>query len=135
MEKLSSDDWKDLEELNRKVQAHTGPWGEVKGGQEIKPGVRQMPYMDKDPLVSEFIGVWSNKGLSYTFDWMNWDEGRAWFGSRDPSKYDQLDAETAMKLVTAAVRSDRFSEGALVAAFESGAIPGILNRFVNLPRD
>lgn len=28
--KLSSDDWKQIEEINAQVQAHSGPWGEIK---------------------------------------------------------------------------------------------------------
>lgn len=40
--------------------------------------------------------------------------------------FDSLDLVTKCKLITAIVRSDRFSEGALVSAFNSGVVLRIL---------
>ncbi len=40
--------------------------------------------------------------------------------------FDSVDIPTKCKLITAIVRNDRFCEGALVSAFESGLILKIL---------
>jgi hypothetical protein len=91
-----------------------------------------MPYAAAKPLVYEFTKTWDEKGLIIPFDWSEWQEGRDWYASADESKYDALDAETALKLLTAVIRNDRFNEGALMRAFESGDFPKIINKFVSL---
>jgi hypothetical protein len=130
--KLSSDDWKQIEEINAQVQAHSGPWGEIKGGEKDADGVIQMPYADHNPLIYSLLDVLDDKNLMIPFDWSEWDEGREWFANADESKYDTLDQETALKLITAVVRNARFNEGALLRAFEDGDIPKIINKFVSL---
>jgi len=59
------------------------------------------------------------------FDWPKWDEGRAML--RDPHfDFDTIDIPTKCLLITAIVRNDRFCDGALAGAFESGEILKIL---------
>ena len=70
--------------------------------------------------------------LVVSFDWSAWDEGREWYKNSNESKYEALDIPTALKLLTAVMRNDRFNEGALVSAFESGDFPKIINKLVEL---
>ena len=60
-----------------------------------------------------------------SFDWGAWEEGRK-IASNDDFDLDTLDLPAKCKLITAIVRSDRFCEGTLVSAFESGLILRIL---------
>ncbi len=77
------------------------------------------------PIVQQFLETVYSIPIIIAFDWVHWDEGRQI--ARNPDfDYDTLDLVTKCKLITAIVRSDRFSEGALVAAFESGLILKIL---------
>lgn len=130
--KLTGDDWKNLEEINTKIQSHTGPWGEIKGGDKNDDGSIQMPYAEHNPLIYSLLDVLDDKNLMIPFDWSEWDEGREWFANNDEAKYDTLDQETALKLITAVVRNARFNEGALLRSFEDGDIPKIMNKFVSL---
>jgi len=65
-----------------------------------------------------------------SFDWGSWDEGRK-IASDENFDFDTTDLLTKCKLITAIVRNDRFCEGALVSAFESGLILKILKSIEN----
>lgn len=130
--RLTEENWRTIESLNARIKAHQGPWGRYEGGQELKPGVRQMPFAVPDRLVSEFVAIWDQLKLIIPFDWSNWDEGRKWFADADSTKYDKLDNETALKLLTTLIRLDRFVDGTLIEAFASQQIPRIIDRFVKL---
>jgi len=54
------------------------------------------------------------------FNWGEWDEGRVFFKNNDPSKYNNIDREFILKLLTAVARNDRFCTGAWGELFESG---------------
>lgn len=132
-EKLSSltnTDWESLTDLNRRIQSHVGTWGERKGGMEIKPNLRTMPYVEKSDLVDEFVQMMYDKDLVVNFDWKNWDEGRVWMSDNNQAKYDNLDAEFTVKLITALIRQDRFSDGSLVRWFELGVMQKIIAALV-----
>jgi len=130
---LTDEDWREIEHLNARIQSHAGPWGGWGGGQEISPDVWQMPFAEPDPLVGEFEQSWYRWRLVLTdFNWSSWSEGRQWYSAPDPAKYDRLDQLTALKLLTAVIRNNRFNEGALMGAFESGDFPKIIDRFVRL---
>jgi len=58
--------------------------------------------------------------LIINFDWGKWDEDREFFQNNDPNKYDNIDREFTLKLLTAAARNDRFCAGAWGNLFESG---------------
>jgi hypothetical protein len=123
---LTDTDWQELAYLSNKIQNHKGAWGEEKGGEEIKPGVRSMPYVEQSELVTNFVQVMYDKNLVINFDWKNWDEGRAWMASEDEAKYKDLNAEFAVKLITTMIRQDRYADGTLVRWFEAGLIQKLL---------
>lgn len=129
---LSEDDWKQIGDLNNRIQTHTGSWGEMITESKTEPGTMVWPYSDEDPLVKEFVKLWYEKNLVVPFDWSDWQEGRDWYASTDDAKYNALDYETALKLLTAVIRNDRFNEGAILRSFESGDFPKIINRFTEL---
>ena len=129
---LSDDDWKRIEDLNSRIQTHTGSWGEMITESKTEPGTMVWPYPDEDPLIREFIELWYEKNLVVPFDWGDWQEGRDWYANTDDSKYDTLDYETALKLLTAVIRNDRFNDGAILRSFESGDFPKIINKFTAL---
>lgn len=129
---LNDGDWEQLVDINTRIQSHKGAWGKSQGGDTDQDGVMQMPYWVSDPLVTEFVTYMYASELIVNFDWSAWDKGREWYKSTDKTKYDTLDIPTALKLLTAVIRNDRFSDGALVSAFESGDFPKIINKLVGL---
>ncbi|GBU26919.1 hypothetical protein R84B8_00435 [Treponema sp. R8-4-B8] len=63
--------------------------------------------------------LYDNK-LIIGFDWSSWEEGREFYRNKDASKYNNLDREFILKLLTAIARNDRFYSGAWGELFESG---------------
>ncbi|MGV9001822.1 MAG: DUF6508 domain-containing protein [Candidatus Saccharimonadaceae bacterium] len=124
---LNNDALAQLQNLNTRIQAHTGPWGELKGGDKDENGIMQMPYWMSDPLINELVTFIDTKGIEVRFDWSSWDEGRDWYKDTNEAKYSNLDVETALKLLTSVIRNNRYSDGALVSAFNDGNFPKIIN--------
>lgn len=124
------DDLVKLRELNSKIQNHTGLWGVQRGGEKNENGSMQMPWVQKDPLIYEFLDFMDSKSLLPVFAWSNWKEGSDLFESNDANKYDGIDVATALKLIYATMRKDRFSDGTLVWAFESGGFPQLISQLI-----
>jgi len=129
---LSDEDVAQLKDLNTRIQSHTGKWGVHRGGEKNPDGTIVMPWVQNDPLIYELLGFMDDKGLLITFKWAEWDEGSELFTSEDPIKYDNIDVETALKLISAAARKERFADGTLAWAFESGSFPKLVSRLVEL---
>ncbi len=130
LDALSIEDWSKIMDMNAHIQNHKGSWGEIEGGKKTESGVIEMPYANPAPIISEFMKLWYEKDLVIAFDWSSWQEGRDWYANPDNDKYKKLDVVTALKLITAVLRNDRFNDGALMRAFESGDFPKIINRLI-----
>jgi len=130
--KLTGKDWRQITALNDRIQAHKGSWGSMAGGETNADGSIEMPYSVPDPLILEFVQLWYDKDLVVPFDWGGWYDAQKWHQNKDAARYDAIDSETALKLLTAMIRGDRFTEGALVNLFEAGDVPKILNRLVSI---
>lgn len=129
---LSSDKLAKLEEINSRIQNHKGPWGVSNDGQKNDSGRLEMPFVTNDPLIYEFLGFMHEENLMPVFDWTGWDEGSELFSSEDHTKYDNLDLETVLKLFYATSRKERFADGTLAWAFDSGGFLNLVNRLVEL---
>jgi len=117
-------DWQPLIELIPKIE-NTSKFGEWAGGEKDKEGNIQFPYCIPTKIVSQFLEIVYNMPIIINFDWGSWEEGWEMLNNKDYN-FDTLDLPTKCKMITAIVRSDRFCEGALVSAFESGLILKIL---------
>jgi len=129
---LSDETREQFVDINNRVQSHEGSWGKTQGGETDENGVIEMPYWVSDPLIIEFVAFFYGNEFIVNFKWSEWDEGHDWYKNSDESKYDALDVPTTLKLLTAVIRNDRFSDGALVGAFESGEFPRLINTLVGL---
>ena len=96
-----------------------------KRAQKDKGQVTQIPHCEPAPIVLRFLKVVYSIPIIISFDWVSWEEGRK-IASNPDFDFDSVNLVTKCKLITAIVRNDRFCEGALVAAFESGLILKIL---------
>lgn len=117
-------DWQPLIELIPKVES-TSKYGEWAGREKDENEIIQFPYCIQAPIVSQFLKVAYSLPIIINFDWGSWEEGRK-IASNENFDFDTLDLPTKCKLITAIVRNDRFCEGDLVSAFESGLISRIL---------
>ena len=121
---LAAKDWQPLFELIPAIRKTT-KFAEMKGGENNDQGISQIPYYSVAAIVTKFLEIVYRLPIIISFDWGAWDEGRKIVRDKNFG-FDKLDIPTKCKLITAIVRNDRFCEGALVSAFESGLILKIL---------
>ncbi len=95
------------------------------GGGKDENGIFHMPFWIENQVVSEFRELAHELQVIKDFDWQSWNEGREMLNN--PSfDYNAVDLETKRRLITYLVRNDRFNEGTLISAFESGVVLKIL---------
>jgi len=92
-------------------------------------GVRQMPWFEYSPAADELRRIAASNGWVVPFDWMAWvttpDAQRL---IADPRLVAGATTGDLVKLLTAIIRGDRFSEGELAGAYESGMLLAIVRR-------
>ena len=92
-------------------------------------GVIHLGWFDPSADMSAFLReAWSN-GWAYVFDWMTWagtPEGRRLI--KEPGAIDGAGAQDLFKILTTVIRGDRFSEGEIAGAFESGVLTAVARR-------
>jgi Family of unknown function (DUF6508) len=98
--------------------------------QEKEPGVFSMPYVIYGNTVNEFVAAAYEHGwVLRGFDWPGWAQSTEATNLRDDEAVlAQATPEQLMRLLTVVIRQDRFAEGALLDAFESGLILRIVRR-------
>ena len=92
-------------------------------------GVIHMGWYDFSPEADRFRLEMVSAGWVQPVDWMAWagsPAGRAMI--EDPQRVASATADELVLLVTAAIRGDRFSEGSLAGAHESGMLLAIARR-------
>ena len=124
IEALTRQDWSPLLALIPKIE-NTSKFGEWSSGMADEEGVIHLPYCVPEPIVSQFLEIVYAIPIIISFDWGSWEEGRK-MANDDNFNFDCTNLLAKCKLLTAIVRNDRFCEGALVSAFESGLILKIL---------
>jgi hypothetical protein len=104
--------------------------GSWHGAEEREPGVFAMPFMDHAEDVIRFTEAAYTHGWVRTdFDWREWGRSEEAISLQaSPAKLSSARTQQLAQLLTLVIRQDRFVEGSLSAAFESGLILGILRR-------
>jgi hypothetical protein len=88
-----------------------------------------LPWVEVLSDGERFLGAVRGLGFVVPFDWKGWLAGPE--GSRyraDPTRIADAPAEDLVRLLTCIVRGDRFTEGELLAAFETGVLAAIARR-------
>ena len=100
----------ELKDLVNRIENFDGVWVEIKEG---------IPHAFYNDLIIEAMKYLYDNDLIINFDWGKWEEGRAFFKNTDENKYNSIDREYILKLLTAIARNDRFCEGAWGNLFKS----------------
>lgn len=103
-----------------------GAWHPMEPSRD-DPAVSTMPWYELSDPARAFVGALG--GIIEPFDWPAWvgtPEAQALY--RDRSALASATPEQLSKLATAIIRSDRFNEGALGEAFDSGVMAAIARR-------
>ena len=120
----SIEDWQPLLDLITNIEA-TESFGELIGGERNEKGEITFPHYKENAVVGKFHEIVYKIPIIINFEWGSWDEGRE-IAKDENFNFDTIDIPTKCKLITAIVRNDRFCEGALISAFESGLILRII---------
>jgi len=118
-----------LKSLIKSIDEYKGLWFEDRS---VKEGcvISYIPWTA--PIACEAMKFLYDNDLIITFNWADWDEGRDFFKNRNPNKYDNLDKEWVLKLLTAVARNDRFCDGAWASLFESGDAQKLFTRLLEI---
>ena len=97
------------------------------GHMTASPG--EMPFYSHSDDASDFVEVCYRMKWVQPFDWSEWMGSPEAINLRDdPAAMECASAELLQKLLTVVIRQDRFADGALASAFESGLLVRILRR-------
>ena len=128
LERINSytmEDWKPLLKLIPEIEKVEQFGDDTEAMELLEQGILDMEPYDEHEIVERFREVIYSIPIAIDFNWPGWDEGREMV-SNEYFDYDTVDIPTKCKVITAIARSDRFSSGALVNAFESGLILKLL---------
>ena len=105
-------------------------FGKWCGGEEIGHGVIEDHYFQFGDSAAALIEMCYEFGwVLHSFKWSEWMHSTEAQELRDrPEKLAEASPDQLAKLLTVLVRQDRFCEGNLAAAYQSGLILGILHR-------
>jgi lipopolysaccharide biosynthesis glycosyltransferase len=128
IENLSEENWLELQSLYDQI-LDTEELSEYvpdeKNGNKIVLG-----YHTTAKPLNDLMRFFYDHKLIIDFDWSNWEEGREIAKRDGKDKFNDLDEEKTLKLFTAIMRNDRFSEGAYARFFESGDGELLLKRLL-----
>ncbi|OXR41167.1 hypothetical protein B7C42_06763 [Nocardia cerradoensis] len=83
----------------------------------------------KAPVLDEVVRFLVDRQLLLThFNWGAWEEGQQAIQRRDRATLATCTAQQCLQYLTLLVRADRFTEGTLASAFESGLMQALLHR-------
>lgn len=93
-------------------------------------GVEHLPWFTFGPTADAFrVAVGRGGWVIAGFDWRSWMATREGRALRDrPDAIAEASTDELAKLLTAIIRSDRFVEGSIAGAFESGLLARIARR-------
>ncbi|HEV7239041.1 MAG TPA: DUF6508 domain-containing protein [Thermoanaerobaculia bacterium] len=83
------------------------------------------------PVVDELFTCISTSGILFVFDWIAWKNALG-VDPFDPSHIASADLETIRKVLTYAVRENRFSDGSLAARCSDGSMERAIRRLAEL---
>jgi hypothetical protein len=124
--------WRDVDERLRRLAGWLGRLespdfvlGRWAGGERRPDGVITMPYYELSPEGREFVAALPVEPFAWT-EWLETDEGRRL--RQDRAAVAGASAAQLVKLTTAIVRSERFADGSIESAFNSGLLTAIVRR-------
>lgn len=102
--------------------------------EQKEANVHAMPYLDYAPLVDEFIQACYDFGwVKPGFDWPSWANTSEAANLRDnPAILASATMGQLENLLCTLIRQERFVDGALFSAYDSGLINAILLRIQSL---
>jgi hypothetical protein len=120
-----------LRQLAEHASALSGPdfrFGLWHQSQQLDDGSFTVPWYELGPEADRFVRDASALGFVRPLEWVAWSATPEAASLLEPGGVRNASADQIANLLTTLVRRDRFVEGGLAAAFESGLILAILER-------
>lgn len=119
LKELGPAEWNALDVALQRVEAadSLGAWTDPF---QLDDGSWRMAYASLSTEANDFIRALDDLGLQLPFDWPSWDQRRTL--AESPDQLAEATPVEAAMFLFALGRSDRFVEGELLGAFESGLI-------------
>ena len=112
------------------LQAPDFDFGHWAGGDKRPDGTITMPYYEFSDQAEKLRATLP---IAVGFDWRTWmTTDRAQAFVKDHRQVASATPDELLKLTTAIVRSDRFTEGSIAGAFESGLLLEVVRRAATL---
>jgi hypothetical protein len=108
--------------------------GEWKGGERDAEGVIHMPYFEPNETLNRFTGAVGSNGWLIVADWAPWVEAAS-AGTQNPSRFETATPEELAQSLTVYIRRNRFYDGTLAGAAQSGALAAIVRRMAALAEE
>lgn len=106
-----------------------GNWHDSEARQTPDGEVHTMPWFQPSERADAFIRTASDNGWVQPFDWMAWVETAEAKALRDDRQaLATATSDDLQRLLTAIIRAERFSDGSLEWAFQSGLMAAIARR-------
>ena len=118
-----------LKTLITSINDYKGRWSEDHST-KVGSVIEYNPW--SAPITFDAMKFLYDNDLIVSFDWGKWEEGREFFKNDDPNKFNSLDREWVLKLLTAVARNDRFCDGAWAELFESGSAQKLFARLLEI---
>lgn len=108
------------------LEAPDFDFGHWDGGETLPDGSITLPYYVFSDRARELIAALPvTPGFNWP-EWMKTEEAQGLVA--DHERIAKASADQLVKLTTSIVRSDRFTEGSIAGAFESGLLEAIIRR-------
>lgn len=129
---LTAEDWVQLASMVDRMNAHTGSFGGWVAPEPIDENSFAMGYSTHGPLIREAYEFAYGHGFVMPgFNWVDWEFGREFNIDRDERVIVNASPEATLGLIMTFIRGDRFSEGALLEAFDDGTMPKLFARLLD----
>lgn len=102
--------------------------------QEVQEGVLTVSYVEYPPIVDELVAVaYEDDWIRRDFDWSSWlGTPEAQSLANDAEAIERATIEQLARLLTAIVRQERFADGVILRALESGLLQRLVKRVHSL---
>jgi hypothetical protein len=119
-----------LAEFCSAFEAEGFQFGKWSGRKPVSPGTIEMPYFELSASAAAFEQhCYQNGWVQQDFDWPEWSLSAEAVALRDdPPKLAHASADQLAKLLILSIRQERFCDGSLTAAHNSGLLLAILRR-------
>jgi hypothetical protein len=114
----------DLRKIVSELNDFYGNWVEIIEKDNI------FPFISENVLLKYIRGFLYKYELIVSFNWVNWEAGKVFLENKDYEKYENIDKDFIIKLLSTIIRHDRFCDGAWASLFKSGEGRNLFKRLL-----